>query len=123
MSRHLYHGYANGDLQAILAEGLDPISYWGDLATAASYAGPGEMLFRLPVERFDEGSLAFNEGMAESLSEEGEDVPVSGTWEESLEAFGSVRYDARLHLSEDDIVTVAQARLDEDAGHSPAPGR
>lgn len=113
MAEYLYHGYVNGDLDAILSEGLNPVSYWGDLATAADYAGPEGKLFRIEVDRFDQASLAFNEGLADSMREEGEDVPTEGTWRESLEAFGSVRYDARMPLEREDLVTVEQAKADE----------
>jgi len=123
MTSFLYHGWANGELQGLLSEGVDPPSYWGDLATAEAYAGAGGRVLRVPVDRFEEGDLAFNEGLAVSQAEEGEDVPTTGSWQESLESFGSIRYDARLHVSEDDIVTVEQARLDEDAASAPTFGR
>ncbi len=111
--QYLYHAIGDGDLDSVLRDGLDDPSYWGTLFTALGYVGDARTVFRVPVERFEASMLAYNEGLAEQIGEGGEDIPPDGTWEESLELMGSVRYDARMRLEPDDLVEVDVAEAAE----------
>lgn len=98
----LYHGTSHEALATILEEGVQAPSYWGTREEASRYAEGGVML-AVPVSRFDEDGLMVNDLMLASMREEGDEIDEPADWQESLEVFGSVRYDYPLMVSEGDV--------------------
>jgi hypothetical protein len=104
----LYHGTSRDRFASILSEGVNAPSYWGTLEEALDYASDG-MIFQVPVDAFDPDGLSFNHLLAASMAEaeDGQDIPMDGSWEDSLREFGSVRYDLDLAVEEIQLVRVA----------------
>ena len=116
----LYHLTDDENVDAILADGFEPGSYFGSLAIIRFYIkmklhrGQHPVIFRVPLSRFETSHLEPDlKGIEDPPSSDviemtGDDVEQAWDnsaqdWKTSLELIGSVRYEQRLIVSSDDI--------------------
>lgn len=98
----LYHGSPASNAAAIRAEGVEGPSYWGSLADAREYAGPGGLVVRVDPD-WDPGIAVFdvNVGLLQAALDEGEltSAEAPTDWRTSVEVLGSARCQDRVPAS------------------------
>jgi len=119
---HLYHGTSVNAHGQIMATGgfMKAPSYWGTPEIAEYYAevvaeedGSEQVILELPISAFnvaalvpDQNSIA--EPLTYTLGRKEEELFTEwegsdGTWEDSLEIYGSVRYNAAIDISKAEL--------------------
>ena len=123
-TEYLYHGTSRAIMEKILASGaIKPPSWWGTEQVAEYYAvvaaeaegkdDTDSVIFQVPLSRFNGAMLkpdgnSIAEPLTFTLGRSEEDLyeeweASKGTWQECLEIYESVRYNAPMKVTGADI--------------------